>query len=128
MDAGDLNADQQRRDGAHPDFSHDRRQVGGGSVKGHAAEGIVAAEAHDHRIRFRAEHPVEPRPPAARGVARDTGVLHPHVPAARAEPRLKLHRQALPRGEAEALHQAVAKGHDAQGAGLCRRSREGAEA
>ena len=67
------------------------------SSAGSAAQGVVAAELDEQVGRLVAEHPVEPRQPARRGVAGDPGIEHLAVIARGLERRLQLGRESRPR-------------------------------
>ncbi len=74
-------AGQQNGNAAFPELADNGIEIGPRCIRVQAPERVVGAKLDDRRRRIVGQRPVEPRPAAGRGVARDAGVDHPHPQA-----------------------------------------------
>src|SRR5471032_1646903 len=74
-----------------------------------AAQHVVAAQLHNHRIGMIGQRPVQPRQPARAGIARNTRIGDHRIDPAFLQRRLKLHGEFGARRQAIALGQAGAQ-------------------
>ncbi len=82
-----------------------------------AAQPVIGAELDDRGVRLVGEHPVEPRPAAGAGVARDAAIEDRDVVAGLLQRVAELGLESLVVRQAVAGGQAVAEGEQADGAG-----------
>ena len=77
---------QQHRNSARHQRIQDGAQIRLGIARIKAAQPVIAAQLHQRRIHRLGQHPVQPRPPARRGVAGHRAIDQHHLQPARPQP------------------------------------------